>query len=113
MRYGNPSIESVLDRLTAEGCERIVMFPLYPQYSATTTATVNDKFFERCRSAARMPAVRTVPAYHDEPVYIEALARSIERHMLRSTSSRRSSSPPTTAYQRAISSAAIPITAIA
>lgn len=81
MRYGNPSIESVLDRLTAEGCERIVMFPLYPQYSATTTATVNDKFFEALSKRRWMPAVRTVPAYHDEPVYIEALARSIERHL--------------------------------
>jgi ferrochelatase len=81
MRYGNPSIESVLERLTKAGCDRIVMFPLYPQYSATTTATVNDKFFESLMKMRWMPAVRTVPAYHDEPVYIEALARSIERHL--------------------------------
>lgn len=63
------------------GCDRIVMFPLYPQYSATTTATVNDKFFEALMKMRFQPAVRTVPAYHDEPVYIDALARSIERHL--------------------------------
>ncbi|MDN2565036.1 ferrochelatase [Aquibium sp. A9E412] len=81
MRYGNPSIASVADRMIAAGCERIVMFPLYPQYSATTTATVNDKFFEALMKRRYMPAVRTVPSYHDEPVYIEALARSIESHL--------------------------------
>lgn len=81
MRYGQPSIASVLDRLTEAGCDRVVMFPLYPQYSATTTATVNDKFFEALSAKRWMPAVRTVPAYHDEPVYIEALARSIEAHL--------------------------------
>ncbi len=52
MRYGQPSIESVTDRLLQQGCERIVMFPLYPQYSATTTATVNDKFFETLMKSA-------------------------------------------------------------
>ncbi len=81
MRYGKPSIESVLGRMVAEGCDRIVMFPLYPQYSATTTATVNDKFFEALMKMRAMPATRTVPSYHDEPVYIEALARSIEKHL--------------------------------
>ena len=81
MRYGNPSIESVLDRMTKDGCERIVMFPLYPQYSAATTATVNDDFFRALMKMRYMPATRTVPAYHDEPVYIEALARSIETHL--------------------------------
>ncbi len=81
MRYGNPSIESVLGKMLAEGCERIVMFPLYPQYSATTTATVNDKFFEALSKLRAMPSVRIVPPYHDEPVYIDALARSIEQHV--------------------------------
>jgi ferrochelatase len=81
MRYGNPSIASVVERMTKAGCDRIVMFPLYPQYSATTTATVNDKFFDALVKMRWMPAVRTVPAYHDEPVYIEALARSIEKHL--------------------------------
>lgn len=81
MRYGQPSIETVTDRLLAQGCERIVMFPLYPQYSATTTATVNDKFFEALMKKRFMPAVRVVPSYENEPVYIEALARSIENHL--------------------------------
>ena len=81
MRYGQPSIESVTDRLLQQGCERIVMFPLYPQYSATTTATVNDKFFEALMKKRFMPAVRIVPSYEAEPVYIEALARSIEKHL--------------------------------
>jgi ferrochelatase len=81
MRYGSPSIESVLQNMLAAGCERIVMFPLYPQYSATTTATVNDKFFEALSKLRLMPSVRIVPPYHDEPVYIDALAGSIEKHL--------------------------------
>ena len=81
MRYGNPSIAERVDALLAEGCERILCFPLYPQYSASTTATVNDKFFEHLMSKRWMPASRTVPAYHDEPIYIDALARSIEAHL--------------------------------
>jgi len=80
MRYGKPSIEEALQRLDRQGCKRIVMFPLYPQYSATTTATVNDKFFEALIAMRFMPATRTVPSYQDEHVYIEALARSIEKH---------------------------------
>ncbi len=81
MRYGQPSIEEVTDRLLKQGCERIVMFPLYPQYSATTTATVNDKFFEVLMKKRFMPAVRTIPSYEVAPVYIEALAQSIEKHL--------------------------------
>lgn len=81
MRYGNPSIASRLDALKEQGCERILIFPLYPQYSASTTATVNDKAFEHLMGMRWMPAVRTVPPYHDDPVYIDALARSIEKHL--------------------------------
>ncbi|MCI5074676.1 ferrochelatase [Oricola sp.] len=81
MRYGNPSIEERLTALREQGCDRIVAFPLYPQYSATTTATVNDKVFEALMATRFMPAARTVPSYHDEPAYIEALARSIEAHI--------------------------------
>jgi ferrochelatase len=81
MRYGNPSIASRLEALKEKGCEKIVIFPLYPQYSAATTATVNDKAFEALMKMRWMPAVRTVPPYHDDPVYIEALARSIEKHL--------------------------------
>jgi ferrochelatase len=81
MRYGNPSTRSAVDRLAAAGCDRILMFPLYPQYSATTTATANDKLYRALMTMRRMPTVRSVPPYYDAPVYIEALARSIERHL--------------------------------
>lgn len=81
MRYGNPSIASRLEALKAQGCDRILLFPLYPQYASATTATVNDKAFEHLMKLRWQPAIRTVPAYHDEPVYIDALARSIEEHL--------------------------------
>jgi ferrochelatase len=81
MRYGNPSTASVAERLVAQGCDRILSFPLYPQYSATTTATANDQLFRALMKMRAAPAIRSVPAYHDEPVYIEALARSIEAHL--------------------------------
>lgn len=81
MRYGNPSIRSTVLRMEEQGVDRILMFPLYPQYSATTTATANDKLFRALMSMRNMPAIRTVPAYYDEPVYIEALAQSVERHL--------------------------------
>ncbi|MGI9352952.1 MAG: ferrochelatase [Rhizobiaceae bacterium] len=77
MRYGNPSIASKLEALREQGCDRLVIFPLYPQYSAATTATVNDKVFEQLMGMRWMPAVRTVPPYHDDPAYIDALANSI------------------------------------
>ena len=81
MRYGNPSIESRLKVLQEQGCERIVVFPLYPQYAAATTATVNDKTFEALMKMRWMPALRTVPPYHDDPAYIEALAKSIKAQL--------------------------------
>ncbi|WP_029008011.1 ferrochelatase [Azospirillum halopraeferens] len=81
MRYGRPAIGPVIDRLKAEGCDRILLFPLYPQYSATTTATANDQAFRHLMTLRWQPAVRTVPAYHDDPGYIDALARSVERHL--------------------------------
>lgn len=81
MRYGNPSIPSRLDALQAAGCERILLYPLYPQYAAATTATVNDKAFAHLLTKRWQPALRTVPPYHDDPVYIDALARSVETHL--------------------------------
>lgn len=81
MRYGNPSTASVARSLVERGCDRIISFPLYPQYSATTTATANDQLFRALMKMRAAPAIRTVPPYYDEPVYIEALARSIERHL--------------------------------
>jgi len=79
MRYGNPSTPSVISKMQAAGCERIVFFPLYPQYAAATTATANDQAFRALMQLRWQPAVRTVPAYHDHPAYIEALAQSVER----------------------------------
>ncbi|MBU2534156.1 MAG: ferrochelatase [Alphaproteobacteria bacterium] len=81
MRYGAPSIKEKLDRLKDAGCDRILWFPLYPQYSAATTATVNDKAFAALMEMRWQPAVRTVPPYHDDPVYIAALAKSLEDHL--------------------------------
>lgn len=77
MRYGNPSIESKLISLKEQGCDRIAILPLYPQYSATTTATVNDKAFEALMKMRWQPAIRTAPKYADDPVYIDALAKSV------------------------------------
>ena len=81
MRYGQPSIASRMEYLQKEGCERILVFPLYPQYAAATTATVNDKAFEALLKMRWQPALRTVPPYHDDPVYIDALANSITAHL--------------------------------
>ncbi len=78
MRYGSPSIASRLDALQAAGCERILVFPLYPQYAAATTATVNDAVFDHLKSKRWQPAIRTVPPYHDDPVYIDAIARTLK-----------------------------------
>lgn len=78
MRYGSPSTASVIERMARAGCERIVFFPLYPQYSAPTTATANDQAFRALMELRRQPAFRTVPSYHDHPLYIEALAQSVE-----------------------------------
>jgi ferrochelatase len=77
MRYGNPSTKSVLEKMQAAGCRRILLVPLYPQYSATTTATANDKAFDALKEMRWQPAVRTAPAYFDDPKYIETLGNSI------------------------------------
>ncbi|MEO1422320.1 MAG: ferrochelatase [Pseudomonadota bacterium] len=79
MRYGNPSTPSVMQKLKDQGCERIVFFPLYPQYSAPTTGTANDQAFRSLMQMKWQPYIRTVPAYYQQPLYIEALAQSVER----------------------------------
>ena len=76
MRYGNPSIASRLDEMQKAGCNRFVIVPLYPQYAASTTATVNDEVFKWALKQRWMPAIRTAPPWHDHPVYIKALADS-------------------------------------
>ncbi len=78
MRYGNPSISSRLDTLREAGCERILIVPLYPQYAAATTATVCDKVFQSLMTMRAQPTIRVAPPWYDDPVYIEALASSVE-----------------------------------
>ena len=81
MRYGKPSIAERMAALQSAGCDRMLVFPLYPQYAAATTASVNDKAFEALSAMRWQPAVRTVPPYHDDPAYIQALANSIRAHL--------------------------------
>lgn len=81
MRYGQPSIPARIEALQKQGCEKILLFPLYPQYAAATTATVNDEAFRTLLKMRWQPALRTVPPYHDDPVYIGALANSISNHL--------------------------------
>ena len=77
-RYGQPNTETGLETLRAKGCDRILLFALYPQYSATTTATAYDKCFEVMGKMRWQPAVRTVPAYLDQPAFAEELAASVK-----------------------------------
>jgi ferrochelatase len=83
MRYGNPSTASVIRKMVAAGCTRLLLFALYPQYAAATTATAYDEAFRALGEERWQPAVRTAPPYFDHPGYIEALARSIEDHLAR------------------------------
>ena len=78
MRYGNPSTESVIKKLKDQGVEKIVFFPLYPQYAGPTTATANDEAFRTLMKMNWQPSIRTVPAYFDNPLYINALANSVK-----------------------------------
>ncbi|MCP1470575.1 ferrochelatase [Sphingobium sp. OAS761] len=81
MRYGNPAIADRLAAMKAAGCDRILIAPLYPQYSAATTATANDAAFAALATMRWQPAVRTLPPYHDDPAYIDALRHSIANHI--------------------------------
>jgi protoporphyrin/coproporphyrin ferrochelatase len=78
MRYGNPSIAARLTILAAQGCERILLVPLYPQYAAATTATVCDAAFRVLMRMRKQPALRVAPPYFDAPAYIEAVASATE-----------------------------------
>ena len=81
MRYGNPGIGGTLQRMIAAGCDRILAAPLYPQYSGATTASAQDALFAALASLRRQPAVRTLPAYYDDPLYIDALRANITRQI--------------------------------
>ena len=81
MRYGNPSLAAALASLAGQGCDRILLVPLYPQYSAATTATACDKVFESLATMRRQPALRVAPPYFDHDFYVEAVARSVTEHL--------------------------------
>ena len=81
MRYGNPSIRSRLEALVAQDCERILIVPLYPQYAAATTATVCDEVFRALAKLRFQPALRVAAPYYAEPVYIDALASSLNAEL--------------------------------
>ncbi|MCA1652930.1 MAG: ferrochelatase [Sphingomonadales bacterium] len=82
MRYGNPGIAGALDKLIAAGCTRILAAPLYPQYSGATTASANDALFAALAARRWQPALRTLPPYYDDPLYIKALVTDLERQVV-------------------------------
>ncbi len=81
MRYGLPPVGERIAALKEQGCDRILLFPLYPQYSASTTATALDKAYDALKTMRWQPAVRTVPPYFDNPAHIEGLAQSLTAHL--------------------------------
>jgi len=81
MRYGNPGIAAAIRNMMREGCTRILAAPLYPQYCAATTATANDAVFAALARVRWQPALRTLPPYYDDPLYIDALARNLTRQL--------------------------------
>ena len=80
MSYGNPSMQSAIDKLRAQHCDRILVFPLYPQYAASSTGSALDAVWRVLLRTRNMPAIRTIRHYHDHPAYIAALAGSVREH---------------------------------
>ncbi|MFZ4551663.1 MAG: ferrochelatase [Aquabacterium sp.] len=80
MRYGTPSIAQTLDKLKAQGCNRILVVPMYPQYSGATTASVMDEVFSWGRNIRALPELRYIGRFHDDMAYIDALAGSVREH---------------------------------
>ncbi|MFZ5524031.1 MAG: ferrochelatase [Pseudomonadota bacterium] len=83
MRYGSPSIPSVLRKLKEQNCQRILIVPMYPQYAASSTATAFDVVFDELRRMRNTPALRTIRNYHDHPGYIKALANNINEYWMK------------------------------
>ena len=81
MRYGNPSLKAAVERLTARECDRILFVPLYPQYSAATSATACDKIFGILASMRKQPALRVAAPYYDDGAYIDEIARSLANRL--------------------------------
>ncbi len=80
MRYGNPSIESGLEALRAKNCSKIIVLPLYPQYSATTTGSTFDAVADVLKTWRRIPALQLIDSYYDHPAYIQALSQSVQQY---------------------------------
>ena len=81
MRYGNPSIKSKIEKMQKDGCEKLIIFPLYPQYASPTTATVCDEVFRVLMKMRWQPAIQVIPHYESEPLYIDALVNSIKKKL--------------------------------
>ena len=81
MRYGNPSIKSKIEKMQKEGCEKLIIFPLYPQYASPTTATVCDEVFRVLMKMRWQPAIQILPHYESEPLYIDAIVKSINKKL--------------------------------
>jgi protoporphyrin/coproporphyrin ferrochelatase len=81
MRYGNPPIRTAIENLLAQGCDRILLVPLYPQYAAATTATACDHAFRALMDMRWQPTIRVSPPYHDDPVYIDAVVSAMKRDL--------------------------------
>ncbi|MBT2131789.1 ferrochelatase [Aliiroseovarius lamellibrachiae] len=79
MRYGNPSTKSKVAEMVSNGCDRVLFFPLYPQYAGATSGTANDEFFRALMNEKWQPAARTIEPYFDDPAYVDALAQSVEQ----------------------------------
>ena len=79
MRYGNPSIKSTIENLQKDGCEELIVLPLYPQYAAATTATVCDEVYRSLTKMRWQPSLQIIPHYESEPLYIDALVKSINK----------------------------------
>ena len=101
MRYGQPSIPTTLSRLKADGCTRILLLPLYPQYSSSTTATAFDVAYRWVQSLRNQPEIRTIRSFADHPGYIDALAASVRTHWM-------SNGLPTASYQLIMSFHGVP-----
>jgi ferrochelatase len=82
MSYGNPSMASAIEKLKTQGCDRILVFPLYPQYAASSTASALDAVWRELLQSRNMPAIRSIRHYHDHPAYIAALAQSVREHWM-------------------------------
>ncbi|GBG13413.1 ferrochelatase [Novimethylophilus kurashikiensis] len=82
MSYGNPSVASAIAKLREQGCDRILVFPLFPQYAASSTASAFDAVFKSLLKTRNLPELRTIKQYHDHPAYIAALADSVRKYWM-------------------------------